>query len=55
MIGASVDWYRHGFQGAPGGDILRGISESKLRNIAMICQRADKQLQVFAARLGTAA
>ncbi len=55
MIGASVDWYRHGFQGAPGGRILRGISESKLRNIAMSCQREDKQLQVFAAQLGSAA
>lgn len=55
MIGASVDWYRNGYEGAPSGRILRGISESKLRNIAMSCQREDEQLKAFAAELANVA
>lgn len=55
MVGASVDWYRTGYNELPQSRILRGISESKLENIAMSCRREDEQLKSFAAELARVA
>lgn len=55
MIGACAEWYGNGYTEIPSTTILRGVSRTKLENIAMSCRREDEQLLTFAAELADVA